>query len=271
MKVRNYIFVFFLMIVCLAEAQQNGRAKTVVAQCCTDVTTKLQISKPLFLQRVDPFPATPLYSNLRQHAGRPHPLSGATVGIDNFFSILTKDPTATGLKIYFGAFAATGNVDDKYAVDNTNILVPIFVLTKQQDTVAHHDCSGYYIFDPRTQLLVPVLKESVRIWVNNYRKNLDMVTDETRSLWFNKADVVQWKNVLDCRKKCYPAMKEMIMYWGIYEADADGMTGIKNKLTLLFYVPGEPDSYKGRFGDGGAYDTSVPCPPGDNCSGDEFG
>jgi len=231
-----------------------------------------------------------------------HPPGILDINVENFFNMLDKICSrGDGVRIYFGAYCnSTIGPDDPYAVGKDNILVPIFVPTVanmgyQQDVVPE-----YYILDETDQKGYRLIRQSIaRDWVNNFRNTLLLELSATlppsrngndnRSLWYNKADLLNWKkDIIDCQKPSHPEITTISLLWGVFEKDgnfiqANGSVkqlNVTGLLTMLFQIPKASVQTKAQkealflkakkngiklksiVAD---YDTGVPCPPGDNC------
>ncbi|MES2374869.1 MAG: hypothetical protein V4557_19990 [Bacteroidota bacterium] len=251
------------------------------------IRSRVQIPDTLYNTRAGLFDNNSrIQKQLKKHYGKPHPLSVGTFQLDNFFQLLGTEPSASGLKIYFGSFDETGNAtDDGYANGNHNMIFPIFVLTKADGSAYHRDFGSYYIFDLKTKSVVPVQKSSAQTWYDHFKYGMDMLKEEVHTLWYDTADLNTWRRDILCQQQTNAAIKTITMKWGVYEKDI--VDPVKKKmpikkgalikktipttgrLLLLFYIPNaistkEFDAVKG------AYDTAVPCPPGSNCDGDEL-
>ena len=237
--------------------------------------TDLQILNDTYLSRIHLFKNSDILKKFSKHYGKDHPLSVGTFPIDSFIALIDKEPTANGLKIYFGALNQEGTTtDNAYSKDFDHLVVPIFVFTHQHDTVMHRDFGAYYIFNPHSNSLVTIDIKSAQAWIKHFRKDLEIDRLEVLKLWYDLSRLKGWEADIACQRSVAGNNIDSIsLDWGIYDSNikdpSDGKTLITtiNRFTMLFNVPNaRPAAYKLT----GDYDTAVPCPPGQNCDGDNL-
>jgi hypothetical protein len=150
------------------------------------------------------------------------------------------------------------------------LLVPIFVPTMDDGNTNRRDFGKYRVFNPNSGKFKIVNDESANKWYTSFRELMDTKKnpDETHYLWLDKASLANMR----CELSKTPTVTDFNIWWGAYEASTRFRTRTEHlggKLTLMFYVPDAPKRLRKMAQ--AAYDTAVPCPPGQNCdSGNEL-
>ena len=240
---------------------------TAFSQCCNVPRGSLQIPNTVYDLRTQKFAGSPILAALNRHCGGGHPKSAGTMPLKTFFDFLElSEPTATGLKIYFGAFDQPGSTSN-------NNLVPIYVFTLRIGTGPERaDFGPYYIYDPQFKKFVKISQPNAEALYRHFVHDLEMGTDEVHTLWYPKDRLTKWMADICCQQSRNPPkpINTIKLDWAVYEKNInDPITGANiltdKKLTLLFSIPNANPMARKVTGD---YDTAVPCPPGQNCDGD---
>lgn len=234
------------------------------AQCCNGRMSSIQIPNLEYQERVSEFQNSVVLNTLRNNRGGDHPLSAGTISLATFFSFITNAPNnSTGVKIYFGAYNQLGS-------PSHNELVPIYAFTNRKSGKDQIDITDqYYLYNPLQKKFENIPFAYAKSLHQHFSKKLKLDVTEVHALWYPMAKLTEWMNDICCQQTTTGnAINSIILDWAVYEKNvpdpvAGGELKTKGKLTLLFKIPNARPMNKK---DDGAYDTAVPCPPGQNCN-----
>ncbi len=216
--------------------------------------------------------------------------------------ILNSDPDMNGMRVYLASYIYNGNPDNDLLVPNGLVgkLALVFAPTKQVGSFPAGDTGDFYVIMPvivnyGTQIPKSDWKNTPKMivaeWVRSYRVNklptltYRLLRNDTECLWYNKKDFLEFLDEMECRIN-----KGIDIYlkvsFGAFEANEiidtniAGLRGRRNvneQLTLVFTIMEDNKALKEyvavdlftgvMWANGDDYDTGVPCPPADGCTG----